>query len=287
MAAATPITRSHLVPRSWRCHYCDHQEPARTQCPSCGGTLFRFSGSGTQRAERELLRALPETRLLRLDTDVARERARPEAILGAFARGDADVLLGTQMVAKGFDFPRVTLVGVLDADVALHLPDFRAAERTFQLLIQVAGRAGRGRAPGEVLVQTCSPDHPAIAAAVTGDTARFVEDELAERRDAGYPPDRRLATLLMAGPDVSQVEAAAEGCAEVLRPIAEERRVVVLGPAPQTLAKLRGRHRWHLLLKGESAAVRATAAAGLDWAESRARPGSVRVQVDVDPVDVL
>jgi len=277
----------HLEPRAWRCHYCDHREPARDQCPSCGSKLFRFSGSGTQRAERELARTFPEARVLRLDTDVARERERPEAILTAFARGEADVLLGTQMVAKGFDFQRVTLVGVLDADVALHLPDFRAAERTFQLLTQVSGRAGRGRDPGEVLVQTCSPDHPAVTAVTTGDTERFVRGEIAERREAGYPPFRRLATLLFDGPDEAQVEAAAEACAGSLRPTADSRRVEVLGPSPQTLARLRGRHRWHLLLKGEGAAVRACATAGLDWAETRARPGPVRVQVDVDPTEVM
>jgi primosomal protein N' (replication factor Y) len=277
----------HLVPRSWRCHYCDHQEPARGECPSCGGKLFRYSGSGTQRAERELARTLPNARVLRLDTDVARERERPEAILGAFARGEADILLGTQMVAKGFDFPRVTLVGVLDADVALHLPDFRAAERTLQLLTQVAGRAGRGRDPGEVLVQTCSPDHPAVVAAATGDVDGFFRGELAERREAGYPPFRRLASLLLDGPDEAQVEEAAEACAASLKPAADSRRVEVLGPSPQTLARLRGRHRWHVLLKGESAAVRACAAAGLDWSETRARPGPVRVQIDVDPVAIL
>ncbi|HET9328227.1 MAG TPA: primosomal protein N' [Candidatus Eisenbacteria bacterium] len=277
----------HLVPRSWRCHYCDHHEPARGECPSCGGKLLRFSGSGTQRAERELARAFPSARVLRLDTDVARDRERPEAILSAFARGEADVLVGTQMVAKGFDFPRVTLVGVLDADVALHLPDFRAAERTLQLVTQVAGRAGRGRDPGEVLVQTCSPEHPAIVAATTGDTERFVRGELSERREAGYPPFRRLATLLLDGPDESQVEDAAEACATALRPTADSRRVEVLGPSPHAFARLRGRHRWHVLLKGEGAAVRACAAAGLDWAETRARPGAVRVQVDVDPVEIL
>ena len=277
----------HLTPRAWRCHYCDHQSQALTQCPNCGGKLFRFSGAGTQRAERELIRSFPTARVLRLDTDVARKRERPEEILSAFARGEADVLLGTQMVAKGFDFPRVTLVGVLDADVALHLPDFRASERTFQLLVQVAGRAGRGRDPGEVLVQTCSPDHPAVVASITGDCDRFVAAELAERREAGYPPFRRLATLLFGGADERQVEAAAEACAAAIRAPAESRRVSLLGPAPQTRAKLRGRHRWHLLLKGEGAAVRACAAAGLAWAESLARPKAVRVHADVDPFDVL
>lgn len=277
----------HMTPRRWRCHYCDHQEPAEGRCPSCGAALLRFSGAGTQRVERELASALPQARVLRLDTDVART-AQPAEILAAFGRGDADVLLGTQMIAKGFDFPRVTLVGVLDADVALHLPDFRASERTFQLLVQVAGRAGRGKEPGEVLVQTCTPDHPAIAAASSYDTRRFMDGELAERREVGYPPFTRLATLLFTGADEAAVQRAAEACADELREPAERARVTLLGPAPQALARLRGRYRWHVLLKGSSGhAVREVAAQGLAWAESRKRPGAIRVQADVDPSDVM
>ncbi|HKQ56252.1 MAG TPA: primosomal protein N' [Candidatus Eisenbacteria bacterium] len=278
----------HLAPRDRRCHYCDHREPATSTCPSCQAELLRLSGAGTQRAERELEAALPGARIIRLDTDVAREKARPAQVLAAFARGEADVLLGTQMIAKGLDFPRVTLVGVLDADVALHLPDFRAAERTFQLLVQVAGRAGRGRTPGEVLVQTCSPEHPAITAACRYDAKGFAERELAERREAGYPPFVRLATLLLTGADEKQVERAAEMLADAIRFDADANHVRVLGPAPQALARLRGRYRWHLLLKGDtSAAVRAVAARGLEWAESGERPSSVRVVADVDPVEVL
>src|SRR5437868_3117489 len=133
--------------------------------------MMRHSGAGTQRVERELAQAFPAAKVLRLDTDVARDRSAPAEVIRRFARGDAPILLGTQMVAKGLDFPRVTLVGVLDADVALHLPDFRAAERTFQLVTQVAGRAGRGAIAGEVIVQTCTPEHPAIVAAMTHDLA--------------------------------------------------------------------------------------------------------------------
>jgi primosomal protein N' (replication factor Y) (superfamily II helicase) len=277
----------HLAPRHWRCHYCDHQEPASERCPSCGAALLRLSGAGTQRVERELAASLGQARVLRLDTDVARTE-RPAEILAAFARGDADVLLGTQMIAKGFDFPRVTLVGVLDADVALHLPDFRAAERAFQLLVQVAGRAGRGKEPGEVLVQTCTPDHPAIAAAASYDTRSFMDGELAQRREARYPPFTRLATVLFTGPDEAAVERAADACAAELQGGAESAGVTLLGPAPQALARLRGRYRWHLLLKGSSGhAVRDVAAQGLAWAESRKRPGAVRVQADVDPSDVM
>jgi primosomal protein N' (replication factor Y) len=277
----------HVSPREFRCHYCDHREGAPTACPECRLPLLRFGAAGTQRAERELAQAFPGARVLRLDTDVARDRAAPADVLKRFAAGEADVLLGTQMIAKGLDFPRVTLVGVLDADVALHLPDFRAAERTWQLLVQVSGRAGRGRAPGEVLVQTCTPEHPAIAAIATGDTATFVKRELAERRETGYPPFSRLVTLLVWGPDEGDVERAARELAAHAGAAAGPLGVTVLGPAPHALARLRNQHRWHLLLKGGDAAkVRAAAAAALAWADTPGRRGA-KVAVDVDPIDTL
>lgn len=279
----------HSDPLELRCHYCDHRQPAFQQCPDCKMPLLRFGGAGTQRVERELAQKFPKARVLRLDTDVARgDREEPAKILEAFARGEADILLGTQMIAKGLDFPNVTLVGVLDADVALHLPDFRAAERTWQLLVQVSGRAGRGKRPGEVLVQTCTPDHPAIAAVATGDTAAFVKEVLAERREVEYPPFSRMVALLVSGPDESEVESAANALAERAHAVAEEYGVTVLGPAPQALARLRNQHRWHLLLKGHDAArVRAAAAAAIAWAEEPGRKLRVRVMADVDPVEVL
>jgi primosomal protein N' (replication factor Y) (superfamily II helicase) len=284
----------HVSPNVWRCHYCDHVQPASTKCPSCQAPLLRFSGAGTQRAEREIAAAFPGARVLRLDTDVARTPGATPEVLAAFARGEADVLLGTQMIAKGLDFPRVTLVGVLDADVALHLPDFRAAERTYQLLVQVAGRAGRGPVAGEVFVQTCTPEHPAIVAAALNDERLFLDHELEQRREAGYPPFRRLATVLFSGRDEDAVEAAATRLRATLEGPAAEAGVEVLGPAPQALARLKGRHRWHLLLKATHATkLRAMVALALDRADearrgTRAERGSgVTVMADVDPVDVL
>ena len=284
----------HMAPgdaKTLRCHYCDHQEPGPDTCPQCHAALLRYAGAGTQRAERELAGAFPSARVLRLDLDVARAHDGSGEVLAKFARGDADILLGTQMIAKGLDFPRVTLVGVLDADVALHFPDFRAAERTFQLLVQVSGRAGRGKVPGEVLVQTCTPEHVAIAAVAATDTQQaereFRKRELAERRDAVYPPFTRLITLRADGPDEAEVEAAATALAERARERGAAHDIQVLGPAPQALAKLRGRHRWHVLLKGASgAALREVAADALAQAE---QPGKrrVRVMADVDPIEVL
>ena len=280
----------HVAPPFWRCHYCEHERPAGARCPECSAELLRHRGSGTQRAERELLRLAPDLRVLRLDTDVARQKGQSAAVLAAFARGEADVLLGTQMIAKGFHFPRVTLVGVLDADVALHLPDFRAAERTYQLLTQVAGRAGRGAVAGEVIIQTCTPDHPAITAAILQDESGWVKRELAERKELGYPPFRRIASLRFQGKDETRVEAEAMRVAGVLRENPGE--VEVLGPAPQALAKLRGQHRWHLLLKSESAktlgeAVRRGLGGAEDGIAAKRGTREVRVVADVDPVDVL
>jgi primosomal protein N' (replication factor Y) len=179
-------------------------------------------------------------------------------------------------------------VGVLDADVALHLPDFRAAERTFQLLTQVAGRSGRGAHSGEVFVQTCTPEHPAIAAAVRGDAHAFLERELAERREAGYPPFRRLAALLFTGTGEAAVERAATDAAESIAPDARRLAIEVLGPAPQALARLRGRHRWHLLFKGTHAGrLCEVARLALERAEAHPDARTVRAAVDVDPVEVL
>jgi len=278
----------HLAPQAWRCHYCDHRQPASATCPQCRAALLRFGGGGTQRVEREIRAAFPAARVLRLDTDVARDRRRPSEILVAFARGEADVLVGTQMIAKGLDFPRVTLVGVLDADVALHLPDFRASERTYQLIVQVSGRAGRGALAGEVVVQTCTPEHPAVAAATLQDDRAFLDGELAQRREAGYPPYTRLAALLFSGPDEADVERAATRVADAIADQAGRTGVVVLGPAPQALPRLRGRHRWHLLLKATHAdRLRAVAQAALDAAAAPGGPKTVRVIADVDPIEVL
>jgi len=278
-----------------RCHYCDHREPAPKKCAACGAPALRFGGAGTQRAEREVQGAFPQARVLRYDIDVARTAGGPEGergggdVLARFARGDADILLGTQMIAKGLDFPRVTLVGVLDADVALHLPDFRAAERTFQLLVQVSGRCGRGSIPGEVLIQTCTPEHPAIAAVAAATHAEgeksFRTRELAERRDADYPPFTRLVTLRADGPDEEAVERAANFIAETARTDGKAKDLQVLGPAPQAIGRLRGRFRWHVLLKAtQGAALREVAAAVLAEAETLK---GVRVIPDVDPIEVL
>jgi primosomal protein N' (replication factor Y) len=294
----------HSTGDVFRCHYCDHERPATGACPDCGSPFFRHRGSGTQRAERELHAHFPNTRVLRLDSDSARPRGEQARILRAFGAGEADLLLGTQMIAKGLDFHAVTVVGVVSADGSLHLPDFRAAERTFQTLVQVAGRAGRGRRPGRVIVQTRAPDHYSLLAAVQHDYAAFAGRELAFRRDLGYPPFGRLIGFGFSGPEEERVIEAAGRFADFVRDArvdqaaraaeraaaAPARELDILGPAPSPLPRLRNRHRWRLTLKDADARrLHAVARAALERAESAAGrlPAGVTLSVDVDPYDVL
>lgn len=277
----------HRTDHSLRCHYCDHEEAMITSCPSCRAKTLALRGSGTQRVEEELRTRFPEARLARLDSDSVRRRGAHEDILGRFLEGEIDILLGTQMVAKGLDFPRVTLVGVINADTGLHLPDYRSAERTFQLLAQVAGRAGRSALGGEVVVQTRCPEHPCLKAAREHDDEAFRRYELPQRKELRYPPFVKLAGVLVRGESLPRVEAAADVIRdridEATRSCAEW--TAVLGPAPAALAQLRGKHRFRLLVKGEREEdVRSVAARALE-----SLPGfpGVEVVVDVGPLDML
>jgi primosomal protein N' (replication factor Y) len=277
----------HKAERALRCHYCDHARAVPEKCSECGGKALTFRGAGTQRIEEELRELFPEARIARLDSDAARLPGTHERVLGGFLEGEIDVLLGTQMVAKGLDFPRVTLVGVINADTGLHLPDYRSGERTFQLLTQVAGRAGRSALGGSVLIQTRCPDHPCLVAARDHDDAAFRAREMAERREQRYPPFARLASVLVRGADPARTEEVAE---EVRARVAERvgrcgAWAVVLGPVPAPLAQLRGKFRFRLLIKGERREdVREAAAAAL---EAAPRKGGVEVVVDPDPLDML
>lgn len=270
-----------------RCHYCDRERDLPEACPECRARRMVLRGAGTQRIEEELIAHFPEMRLGRLDSDSVRRPGAHEDILGRFLEGELDVLLGTQMVAKGLDFPRVTLVGVINADTGLHLPDYRSTERTFQLLTQVAGRAGRSALGGEVLIQTRCPEHACLLAAKDHDDAAFRATVIPERKDLRYPPFAKLASVLVRGPSLPGVEQAAELVRERIDQTVSglPGRVDVLGPAPAPLAQIRGKHRVHLLLKGDRREdVRAAAARALEPLPS---PGEVEVQVDVDPLDML
>jgi primosomal protein N' (replication factor Y) len=240
-------SRARLV-----CHHCNHREPQPRHCPQCGGSRIRYFGLGTERVERVVRGRWPDARLLRWDRDTARTHEAHANILRRFADGAADVLVGTQMITKGLDLPLVTVVGVVSADTALNLPDFRSGERTFQLLTQVAGRAGRGLLGGRVVIQTYHPDHYAVVAASEHDYEAFAQQELVFRREQGYPPYSRLAKLIYEDTDYFRARAEAEGMAGGLRvalardglPVAN-----LVGPAPPFFARLRGRYRWQILVR--------------------------------------
>ena len=261
------------------CHHCGHQETPPARCPRCDGTRIRRFGLGTEGVEEVVRESWPEARLLRWDRDTARTAEAHWSILQRFSDGQADVLVGTQMIAKGLDLPLVTLVGVVSADTALNLPDFRCAERTFQLLEQVAGRAGRGLRGGQVVIQTYHPDHYAIRAVEQHDYQRFAQEELAFRRQLDYPPFVRLARLLYRHPDAQQARVAAMDLAEQLRQALRHDglpRTDLIGPAPAFYQRLHGRYRWHILLRHrDPPAFLRAADIPRGW------------RVDVDPVSVL
>jgi len=278
----------HVVGDRLRCHYCGASRPRPDVCGACAGVVGVYKGVGTQKVQAELRRLYAGARVLRLDTDTARKRGTVEETLETFRRGDADVLLGTQMVAKGLDFPRVTLVGVVNADTQLALPDFRSAERTFQLLTQVAGRSGRGEHRGRIVFQTGHPDHPALTCAAAQDFPRFYRTEIPHRRELGYPPFNRLVNLLFDGKDEAAVIREAETAATRLARRSRDRKldVELLGPAPQPISRLKGQYRWHITLRGPSARdLHRLAEDALKFAEESA--GRVRLAVDVDPASML
>jgi primosomal protein N' (replication factor Y) len=274
----------HEHPPRLLCHHCGAQEAAPPTCPRCGSAYLRRFGAGTERAEAELARILPNARVIRMDADTTTRKGSHEAALSTFERLDSAVLLGTQMIAKGLDYPEVTLVGVLNADTSMHIPDFRAAERTYQLLEQVAGRAGRGPKGGRVIIQTYWPEHPAVQALASGSAEALYAREREERRALGFPPYGRIANVVFTGATESDVEAAARAAALALEGTLDP-PAGVLGPSPAPIARLKGQWRWHLLAKGPEDA---DLPAALDAALTGLRlPPEVTMVVDVDPLSLL
>ncbi len=277
----------HKSHRHLRCHYCGRVEPLPTACPKCGSAELTQLGAGTQRVEEELAEVFPDARVLRMDLDTTGRKNAHQCILDAFGRGEADILIGTQMVAKGLDFERVTLVGVVDADTGLLLPDFRSAERTFQLLMQVAGRAGRGALRGEVILQTRSPENAALQHAAAHDFLGFLRTELPDRRALGYPPFGRLVGIEFKGPDERGVQQVAERWTRLLRQQAGAAEV--LGPEPAFIGRVKKQYRFHTIVKA-APTQHAYALPRLIRAVSERfgnPPKGVRINVDVDPVGLL
>jgi primosomal protein N' (replication factor Y) len=274
--------RSRLV-----CHYCNHQAPVPTACPGCGGIYIYYVGEGTEQLEARLHELFPALRIARLDRDTASRKGTYERVLGQFAAGEIDVLVGTQMVAKGHDFPNVTLVGVVSVDTGLGMPDFRAAERTFQLLTQVAGRAGRGDRPGRVLIQTYHPEHYALLHAGEQDYEGFYEREVRFRRALSYPPFTTLINCLIQDEDLTKAKGYAAEVARALVGAAAGKEMRVLGPAPAPLARIKDRHRWQVLVKARS---RPEARDVLDLALARVEAAGVSsraLTIEVDPINLM
>jgi primosomal protein N' (replication factor Y) len=273
-----------------RCHYCGFNQAVPTLCTECESASLRPHGLGTQQVESVLSALFPAARLARMDRDTTRAKAAHQRILRALGKGDLDILVGTQMIAKGHDYPNITLVGVVSADASLSMPDFRAPERLFQLLTQVAGRAGRGQRPGHVLMQTYRPEHDSIAFAYGHDFTGFFQHETARRRDLMYPPFTRLARLIVDSPKAEQAEATSQRIGQMLQgQIPARSDVTVLGPAEAPIAKLHDRYRWHLLVKSVSSkALHQCLTAGLAEARRcKSFPRLTRVSVDIDPVSFL
>ena len=268
------------------CHYCNHARQVPRTCQSCGGQFLELLGYGTERVEAEVRRLFPLARVARLDRDTARRRGAAAELLARFGEGDLDILVGTQMIAKGHDFPRVTLVGVISADVGLGMADFRAAERTFQLLTQVAGRAGRGSKAGEAIIQTVFPGHYSVELACRQDYPAFFEQELGFRRAMRYPPVVALINGVVRASSDRDAMSAAGDLVDRIRALGSQKPFVVLGPAPAPLARLRGEHRAQFFVKGPPAAREAMRTAVV--AALRERPDLRRkTTIDVDPLNIL
>ena len=267
------------------CHWCEYEINAPDRCPDCSFDGIRYGGVGTQKLETEINARFPEATCLRMDSDTMTRPNSHEKALDRFRKGDVQILVGTQMIAKGLDFPNVTLVGVINADTALHLPDFRAGERTFQLVTQVAGRTGRGSRGGYVLVQTFTPEHPAIQAAVKHQFEMFAEKELPGRQQFGYPPFCSMVRLIVRGPDEQQTMAFADLLARNCRNDLEGSDARILGPAPAPLARIRDKFRCHVLLMSENLNIlQQSVKKQMDSLKS---PSEVQWVVDVDPLSLL
>ncbi|HTR82407.1 MAG TPA: primosomal protein N' [Bacteroidota bacterium] len=281
----------HLAKKHLRCHYCGSVKAAPSVCAQCKGVNLKLQGFGTQRVEQDVAKIFPEARVLRMDLDTTSRKGAHDRLLQQFGRGEADILLGTQMVAKGLDFPRVTLVGVISADTQMLLPDFRSAERTFQLLTQVAGRAGRSTLRGEVIIQSYQTDHYSLKHVLEHDYRGFYDEELRYRKSALYTPFARLVLVEFKGPAEGDVQRAAEDFAGRVRKLSE--KIILLGPAAAVISKIKNNYRWQIIVKAaktndpNAASMRnAVARVARECSLPSPRRGVV-ITVDVDPQGIM
>jgi primosomal protein N' (replication factor Y) len=271
------------------CHYCDFTLKVPDECPECASINLINPGAGTEKVEEEVKALIATARVVRMDRDTTALKGAAKRILDAVEAGEADVLVGTQMVSKGHHFPGIGLVGIISGDTSLNIPDFRSAERTFQLVTQAAGRAGRGSIPGSVLIQTLNPDHPCFKSALTHDYEAFYAEEINNRDELSYPPFTRLCSLRVEG----QGEGRTEEAAMILKSFSDKLlpkkpgAPVVLGPAPALLAKLKGRYRWQLLVKGADVKELHSFVRRLKHAFEAKGPKSITLGVDMDPLSIV
>jgi primosomal protein N' (replication factor Y) len=277
----------HKSIRRLKCHYCDFQMPPPATCPVCSGINLKPLGTGTQKVEEEIATLFPSAVVARMDSDNTRGRDAYDRLLGRVDRGEIDILLGTQMIAKGHDFPAVTLVGAVDADVGLNLPDFRSAEKTFQLITQAAGRAGRGAAAGEVIIQTMNPGHYSLRHSMTHDYEGFYREEIAYRSELGYPPVRRIIKIEVKSSQEKSAAEAAMTARDSIRSHLKGKETALLGPAPSPIAKVRGKHRFQMLLLSPKRETLRVLAMEARKAVEEKYGRKVQVIVDVDPVNLM
>jgi len=274
----------YMNERKLRCNHCGFESPSPVVCPRCQSSSIKFFGGGTQRIEQEVARIVPKARILRLDRDTVTKKGAYENIIRSFISGSADVLIGTQMVTKGLDIGSVTLVGIVAADIGLNLPDFRAAEHTFQLITQVAGRTGRHELPGKVVVQTYNPEHYAIKYASGHDYLGFYKEEIQSRRQVGYPPFSSLINVIVHGDSEKNVEQVSKEMVKFVRKRLTEGNEV-FGPAKAPINKLKGNFRYQIILKGKDPDIMRKAA--VESVSHIVKLGRVRISVDIDPYNML
>ncbi len=277
----------HGTGNSLVCHYCGRRVSVPTKCPSCGSKYIRYFGTGTQKIEEEARRLYPDARILRMDLDTTLTKHSHEKILEAFGNGEADILIGTQMIAKGHDFPKVTLVGIMAADTSLHVDSYTASETAFRLMTQVAGRAGRSRLGGRAIIQTYQPEHYAVQYAAAQDYQGFAKEELLLREMMGYPPFASFFHILLTGEKEDAVKLAAEQLAEMIQEKDTEKITLVLGPVPAVLAKFRGEYRWQLTIQSkEEEKLREVVLAALAQWKKKRRQG-IYLQIALNPTNVV
>jgi len=269
------------------CHYCDYKIAHPNVCVECGSSELTPMGHGTERLEAELHDFFPSAKVARLDSDALRKADIRNKIFKKMDDGKIDILIGTQIITKGHDFPGVTLVGIILAESSLHLPDFRANERTFQLITQVAGRAGRAHKPGKVYIQTYQPEQFVLQCAINHDFKLFYKRETSSRKELHYPPFTRLANFRFQGNDVKKVKAAAQLTARLIQTSISEKDANLLGPAPSPLERVRGKYRWQILLKAIPAQALANFAQNAQQHVEKQLPAGVRMTIDMDPIKLL